>query len=136
MSKRKSGSVCVNAQTGNWAQVTVFAPKRKETNMTIQTPLSIDSEGLEGFTVGQAKQLKMQASGGTLPYKWTNPQNPLPAETTISADGVISGIPRTAGSFTVSIMVTDSSQPRVSNTRDFDIQVIAAESGKARASHT
>ena len=106
--------------------------------MTIQTPLSINSEGLEGFTVGQAKQLQMQASGGTLPYKWTNPQNSLPAETTISADGVISGIPRTAGSFTVSIMVTDSSQPRISNTRDFDIEVTAAQPGedKARASHT
>jgi hypothetical protein len=101
--------------------------------MTNRTTLSIDSESLEGFTVGQAKHFQLQASGGTLPYKWTNPQNSLPPETTLSNDGVISGIPRTAGSFKVSIMVTDASQPRGSNTRDFDVEVIAAELGQGKA---
>lgn len=91
--------------------------------MANKNPLSIDSEGLEGFTVGQAKHFQLQASGGTLPYTWTTPQGALPLGTTLSADGVISGTPQQAASIKVPITVTDSSQPKASNTRDYDIDV-------------
>lgn len=88
--------------------------------------VSIDTEGLEGFTVGQPKHLQLQASGGTLPYSWSLSQGALPPGTTLSTDGVISGTPRAAGSFTVSIMVTDSAQPKASNTQAFDGEVTPA----------
>jgi len=92
--------------------------------MTNTTALSIDSESLEGFTVGQAKNFKLQASGGTPPYTWSTPPNALPSATTLSAQGVISGIPQQAVTgVTVPITVTDSSQAKASNTRDFNIDV-------------
>src|SRR5260370_39670183 len=73
----------------------------------------IDTEGLEAFTVGQAKNLQIQASGGTPPYTWSTPQGALPLATTLSAGGVISGIPQQAvASITVPITVTDSSSQK------------------------
>ena len=107
--------------------------------MTNNTPLSIDTEGLETFTVGQEKHLQLQASGGTPPYKWSTPQSSLPPETTLSTGGLISGLPRiAAASITVPITVTDSSQPRASNTRAFEVDVNAApleQQKAAKAGH-
>ncbi len=101
--------------------------------MTNNTPLSIDTEGLAGFTVGQAKHLQLQASGGKLPYTWSTTQGTLPPGTTLNSNGLISGTPQAAGSFTVSIMVTDSAQPKASNTQAFDGEVTAAQLGARKA---
>ena len=95
---------------------------KRMTNTTTTTPLSIDSEGLEDFTVGQAKNFTLQASGGKLPYTWSAAG--LPPATTLSAAGVISGTPQKAVTgLTVSIKVTDSSQTPATNTRDFSVDV-------------
>ena len=88
--------------------------------------ISIDTEGLEGFTVGQPKHLQLQAGGGKLPYTWSTAEGALPPGTTLSSEGVISGTPQAAGSFTVSIVVTDSAQPNASTTQAFDGEVAPA----------
>ncbi|HKP35650.1 MAG TPA: putative Ig domain-containing protein [Pyrinomonadaceae bacterium] len=91
------------------------------------TPLSIDTEGLGGFTVGKAKYLQVQASGGTRPYTFSTPPDAWPAGITLSASGVISGTPQQAvESVTVPIRVTDSAQPQGSNTRAFNVEVTEA----------
>jgi hypothetical protein len=70
-------------------------------------PLTITTNSLANGTVGVAyPQTTMVASGGTPPYSWSPAS--LASGLTLSAGGVITGTPTTAGAFPVTITVTDS----------------------------
>ncbi|NID16463.1 putative Ig domain-containing protein [Luteibacter yeojuensis] len=49
------------------------------------------------------------ASGGAAPYSYAKSAGSLPAGLSLAANGVISGIPTAAGSFTIQVRATDSS---------------------------
>lgn len=53
----------------------------------------------------------LAASGGTAPYTWSIASGQLPAALTLSASGVISGVPTAAGQASFVVKVSDSSSP-------------------------
>jgi Putative Ig domain len=78
--------------------------------------LTITSLPLQGGQVGQAYTFPLAAKGGVPPYTWAvDSTNPLPPGLTLS-NGTISGIPTTAGNYTVGLSVTDSASNTVSQT--------------------
>ncbi len=68
--------------------------------------LSITTSSLPDGTVSQAYSKQLAASGGTQPYTWM--VTGLPAGLTASSGGLVSGTPTTAGSYNVSVTVTDA----------------------------
>jgi len=77
--------------------------------ITIISPLSIATGSLANGTVGIAYSQSIAATGGTPSYTWTIASGVLPAGLSLSASGVISGTPTTAGGPTsVTFKVTDS----------------------------
>ncbi|MGB7731153.1 MAG: Ig domain-containing protein [Candidatus Acidiferrum sp.] len=90
--------------------------------------LQILSGSLPGGTAEKAYSETLTASGGTAPYSWSVSAGMLPAGLTLAAAiGTISGTPTTAGSFSFTAMVTDSSTPTAETaTQPLSITVTAA----------
>ncbi len=75
--------------------------------------LSISSAGSPApVALGGAVSGTFTGSGGKPPYTWSS--SGLPANVTLSSDGVLSGAPSQAGVFTASVTVTDSQPSSVS----------------------
>ena len=75
--------------------------------ITVNPPLSITTLALPNGTVGVPYSSPVDATGGTLPYSWSVVAGALPDGLTISAAGVISGTPTTAGVSGFSTRVDD-----------------------------
>ena len=71
------------------------------------TPLSITTSSLSSATAGSSYTATLSASGGTPPYTWSLASGQLPPGLTLSASGVISGIPITSGSFSFTPQAKD-----------------------------
>jgi len=73
-------------------------------------PLTINTTALAGGTVGTGYNQSLSASGGTPPYGWSLVQGlgTLPPGLSLSASGVITGSPTTAGTYNFTVRVTDS----------------------------
>jgi hypothetical protein len=73
--------------------------------ITISTPLVLPPARVQG-----AYRQEFQASGGTPPYTWTLApgSTPLPIGLTLSTDGVLTGSPSSAGTFSFSLRVADA----------------------------
>ena len=77
-------------------------------NVTTQIPaLSITSLDLPNGNVGTPYSLPLTATGGQGTYGWSLSQGALPDGLTLSASGLIAGIPGKVGTFTVGVLVTD-----------------------------
>lgn len=70
-------------------------------------PLSVTTIQLPQATTGQQYSTQLQATGGEPPYTWVITSGTLPPNLTISSAGVISGIPATAGTYPITVQVTD-----------------------------
>lgn len=68
--------------------------------------LAIPRQTVGPLTVGYATSHSWRASGGTPPYTWAATR--LPAGIGLSSGGVMSGTPTKAGSYTVTVTVTDA----------------------------
>ncbi|MBI4909628.1 MAG: glycoside hydrolase family 9 protein [Acidobacteria bacterium] len=79
---------------------------------------------LPGAAVGERYQLGLLASGGTLPYtNWEVTNKSLPDGLTLdAATGLVAGIPRSSGTFSFSIRVTDST--RTTAEKQFNLTVV------------
>jgi len=73
-------------------------------------PLTISTTSLPSGTVGTTYSTTLAATGGTTPYTWTIPSGSVPG-LTLSSAGVLSGAPTTAGTTTITVQVTDSTNP-------------------------
>ena len=51
---------------------------------------------------------QLTASGGTAPYTWAGTAGAFPPGITLSASGLISGVPSASGPFNFTVQVTDS----------------------------
>lgn len=74
------------------------------------TPLSITTTMLSNGAVGVSYSQTLTATGGKLTYTWSKATGslPLPAGLTLSAAGVISGKPTTAGTYSFTVQVKDA----------------------------
>jgi hypothetical protein len=88
-------------------------------------PLVITTSSLPAGTVGTSyTATTLAATGGTPPYAWSVASGAFPGGLSISSAGVISGTPAAAGTFSVTLKVTDSAQATA--TQPFTITVTAA----------
>jgi len=94
-------------------------------------PLTIVTSSLAGGTVGTPYSQSVSASGGTLPYTWSlvQGQGTLPPGLSLSAGGVITGTPTTAGTNNFTVRVTDNAAATAQ--RALGIVVNAAGGGGA-----
>ncbi|MBI4850749.1 MAG: putative Ig domain-containing protein [Acidobacteria bacterium] len=83
-------------------------------------PISISPGTIADAMVDMAYNQSIKASGGLAPYKFTS-DNPLPDGLMISSSGVISGIPRLSGVFTIVITVTDNAN--CSNKQFYNLKI-------------
>jgi hypothetical protein len=75
-------------------------------------------------TVGNTYTYGAQASGGTAPYHWSVQSGTLPAGLTLnSSNGTISGTPTAAGTSSIDLAVTDSSNPAQVQTQQISILI-------------
>jgi hypothetical protein len=106
-------------------------------------PLTITAASPPAGTTGAAfPGYSFQASGGTPPFIW-NESGPLPPGLMLSASGQLSGMPATAGTYPVSVTVTDSSYPPVTATaavtltvNGLSFTVLSASMTAPRSGHT
>ena len=77
------------------------------TILVTANPISITTGNLRGI-LGTAFSQTLTATGGIAPYTWSLAGGILPPGLTLSPAGVLSGTPSTAGSFPVTLSVTDA----------------------------
>jgi len=84
--------------------------------------LTVTTLSLPNAVVNAVYSASLAASGGTAPYTWT--VTGLPSGVTATAAGVLSGVPTTAGSYTVKASVTD--QAGASGSQSYAVTVAPA----------
>ena len=91
-------------------------------------PPTVTTTSLPGGTVSTAYSATVSASGGTAPYSWSISAGALPVGLSLGiSNGIISGTPTTAGSFSFSAQVTDSTSPtRQAATQPFTLTIAPA----------
>jgi len=87
--------------------------------------LSITTSSLPGGAVGTVYSASLTASGGTPSYSWALVSGSLPAGLTLSAAGLVSGTPSTAGTYTFTVQASDSGSPAQTATKTLSIAVAA-----------
>jgi hypothetical protein len=92
------------------------SPQSATANLSIKispATLAITTASLPAGTVASPyPSTTLQASGGVSPYTWALASgSSLPAGLSLSTGGVISGTPATAGSYSLTFVVTDSLTP-------------------------
>ncbi len=91
-----------------------------------QPPLNFLTTSLVDGKEGVTYRDVIRVSGGTAPYTWSMTSGNLPSGITLgSSTGYISGIPEkgTAGTYSFTIGVTDSSSPAISGQQTFGLVV-------------
>lgn len=115
LSLAQSGAITGAATSSGPAsfQVTVIDANgqsaSKALTLTAYPELVISTAALPENYVGQAYTTTLSASGGQTPYSWTVVGGSLPAGVTLTSSGILSGTPTSAGSYGVTIGVTDAS---------------------------
>jgi 5'-nucleotidase len=101
------------------------APQNAASDGGGTTTVTVTNPGTQNATAGTAiAPLTLAAAGGTGPYTWT--ATGLPAGLTISTAGVISGTPDAAGTSSVMVTATDSTNATGSASFSFQIASPAA----------
>ena len=89
--------------------------------LTQPTAVTLAGAALSGGKVGVAYTQTVAAGGASGSYSYSS--GPLPAGLVLAANGTLSGIPATAGSFDISITATDNTCTGISATSVFHIDV-------------
>ena len=97
----------------------------------VASPLSITSASLPEGRVSTAYSQNLQASGGKATYIWSKTAGNLPGGLSLSAAGTIAGTPTTANTYTLTIKVEDSSNPKQSVTKELTLKINPASTGVA-----
>jgi hypothetical protein len=84
--------------------------------------LSISTKALSAIQLGTFSTQTLEARFGSAPFNWSIVNRTLPSGMTLASDGVLSGTPTVAGSFPVTIRVTDSLNAIAE--KDFSLEVL------------
>jgi hypothetical protein len=79
-------------------------------------PLFINTEFISDTTVGSLVDIRLQGSGGLLPYKWGVSEGKLPTGIDFNTDGNFSGVPLKAENSEITVVLTDSSDLSIEKT--------------------
>jgi hypothetical protein len=95
-----------------------FAPQQTATASysitVVLSTLAITTTTLPPGTTGTAYTASLASTGGNAPVTWSlSGTNPLPPGLSLSAAGVISGNPTTAGTYSITVQATDSTPASV-----------------------
>ncbi len=98
-----TASVVSQAVDTDKAQAGITQPTSVTTRLTVTTTV------LPSGRIGESFSNQLVASGGTDPLTWgLAPGSTLPANLTLSPTGLLSGTPAATGTFTFTVIVTDS----------------------------
>lgn len=96
---------------------------------TTTSPLKIGTTSLPNGQVGTAYSTTLSASGGQQPYQWSVTSGALPTGLTLSSTGTLSGTPTQSGSFSVGVLVTDSSAIKQNSSSTLTLQITSTSGG-------
>jgi hypothetical protein len=85
-------------------------------------PLTIQTISLPETSAERPYSQRLQAAGGVPPYTWSIASGSLGAGLNLSADGIISGTPMTAGTSVFVVRVTDSALQTITRTLAINIK--------------
>ena len=88
--------------------------------------VAVRTARLRRGVVGKPFSQMLVAEYGDPPFTWTKSSGALPPGVTLGSNGMIQGIPTTAGSFTFTVKVTDSYSPATTATKSLTLIVTAA----------
>src|ERR1035441_243815 len=83
------------------------------TALSAQNPLTIVNSSFPPGAVGQQYAQALSATGGTQPYTWSA-AGQIPPGLVVNSVGTIAGVPRTGGTYSLTLNVVDALQPAVS----------------------
>jgi lysophospholipase L1-like esterase len=89
-------------------------------------PISVSTASLAGGMVASPYSTTLAATGGLPPYSWSLAAGSLPPGLTLNSSGRIAGTPTAAGTFPVTVRVTDSASPARVSTKALSILVVPA----------
>ncbi|MCZ2150976.1 MAG: putative Ig domain-containing protein [Bryobacterales bacterium] len=89
-----------------------FASRPFTIAITSNNALTISTTTLPNGTLGTAYSAALTAGGGTSPYTWS--ATGLPSWLSLSTAGILSGMPTAAGTFNITVQVTDSAGQSIS----------------------
>lgn len=106
-SPSSAGTFSFTAQVAD----SIGATSNKAFSLTVLLGLSVTTgASLPPATAGVAYVSTLAAVGGQAPYTWTLSAGNLPAGLTLNAQGILSGTPSAAGTFSFTALVSDSSR--------------------------
>ena len=80
-----------------------------QVKLDVRSKLAIAAKALPAATAGHAYRVKVTFRGGVPAVRWTIARGSLPAGLRLGAGtGTIAGVPRSAGTFRVTLRVRDS----------------------------
>jgi len=88
-------------------------------------PLEVLTTTLPNANLRKSYEARIEAQGGVAPLKWELTEGSLPEGLVFSRDGVISGIPTTAGEFHFTVTVRDSGTPAYQRQQNLTLIVVA-----------
>jgi chitinase len=130
----KAISVAVNGDTAVEANETLRVVLADPVNATLATAattativdddkLKVATASLPSGSVGRGYLAALTGSGGTSPYRWKKVTK-LPRGLRLNAKtGIISGTPKQAGRYTVTVLLVDKTKPRQTATATYSIAI-------------
>jgi hypothetical protein len=101
LSMARSGQSTIRGGTNSGGETQPGIP-------VIQPLLITTTSPLPDVTLGSSYSVQFAAAGGVPPYSWSIVPTSLPPGLIFSSSGLLSGIPTTAGAYSLDITVTDS----------------------------
>ena len=91
--------------------------------IVVNPPLVITTTVLGSGAVGTSFSSTLNSTGGVAPVSWSLTMGAMPAGLSLSASGVISGTPTSAGSASFTATVTDSAAPPRMTSQSFTVAI-------------